>query len=160
MKIQDEVIIDFLNDNNENMKYIIPLYKNYKMINKMFMENNKSRYKILKTLEDEIYKIDSKPMTERSRIKLELNQLKEKIGDGDSDLNDYIIQLESELEKIEFSNLEEVTDLKKQISILQSKVDIQPSFFYASYLAFEDLYRNLYINYIKKQDSSNDRSLL
>ena len=152
MEIKKEVILDYVSENKEKNNYIIMLYKNFDTINSVFSEKKGPKYKILKAYEDEVYKINNKTMSERNRVLLELNQKKIKIARNPEKymhLIDSLNEIEHIIDEIDFYDVESNIVLKKKISILQAKVDISPSFFYASYLAFEELYRNIYINHIK-----------
>lgn len=144
------ILIEYIKENKDdkfNIYCVNVLYKNYNLINRLTNNDPISKLKMLNELEDYIYTINGKKIDDIKRILLELSIIKKSLKNKEIN-KDIIFQidlLKNSVNELNYYTPEKVFDVKKQVSILQAKLGIKPSFLFASYCAFEDIYKSLLI---------------
>ena len=133
------------------LRYVQKLYSNYILIQKILRGSGGDIQlnDLLGKYEDKIYTIDGNLLNDKERIKYELKNI-DNIGIKQG--NKYAKEIKDLIQK--FDNIKDDEDLifyiKKQISMIQAKLGIRITFYYAAYVAFLDIYKNLYMNEIEQ----------
>ena len=147
----------------KDKKYIFELYKIYDLCMKITDNNLSKGKKLLKEKEDRVYTVNGGVLSEDDRIIFEIKRIFEKVKDVYDDvekytfmtslrtINDNLSYKNNVYDKKEEQLEEKYLSIKRSISILQAKLGIPISFFYAASTAFKDIYQIEYIN-----DLSND----
>lgn len=164
MKINFEknILTDYIRENEGNKLEInaaYNLYKKYNLINKITENRAHEIVNFLDKLEDKIYTINGRKLPNITRLHLELSLIKNKCETVKYLDESILIQMqliENLINDLGTNNYEKTFEIKKQICILQAKLGIEPSFIYASYCAFEDVYKNILIERATK-DIKNKR---
>ena len=172
--IVDSKIVNEMINESDDIHYIGNLYDIYILISRLVQndfDNNKS---LLIDLENKIYTISNKVLSEEEKIKLELNRIKSvNISNNNLVMKTVIdknIQYILDLMKDAFSNdfidnnpfyeiiddqninneNEKIFSIKKKIAILEAELDIPINFFDAAYTAFMNIYKKYYKSYKKE----------
>ncbi len=133
--------------------YLKKLYKEYKLFDSYTCHNiNKQQ---LDFLEDKIYTIKGKLLNDFERIKTEILKIHKVFITSDNlakqASSKYIKEILSLLNKEDVINQPETLFyIKKLITIIQTILDMNITFYYASYCVFMERYRNLELNYDNK----------
>lgn len=159
MQFNKEILYDYIkkeNINNHGYNYIYVLYKNYNNLNKLTNDKVHLMKKQINEIEKKIYTVRGKEISDYNRLKLEIALIKRKyLSDNQEDaIKQEIIGLENSINVIDKNDYKKIFYFKKQISILQAKLKIKPSFLYAAYCVFEDLYTNIFIKHICDNNKS------
>jgi len=159
--VDKNLVLNYLESNKENMSLeeissLAGLFKTYQMIHEAVEGNyEKNKNEVLR-YEDYIYNLDGKVLSNKDRIALELRRIKNKI-DGNIELSEIQKEtLKKELDElIEISSNEKYNEyVKKEISILQSKLGLENTFLSSAYEAFLEKYTIIYEEF-KEEDISN-----
>lgn len=153
MEFDKSFFIEYLKsikDDKDKLSYIYRLYKTFNLINK----NTKGKIELNKRkiakYEDDVYNINGVVLGQKERILFELNRIIEKLKlDNSSRFETLSINVQRLKRAIQIEGLSDekiLLSLKKEISIIQAKLDLPITFLYASSLAFMEIYRNAYIN--------------
>lgn len=138
---------DFTNNSNiseNNLLYLRRLYKTYLLVFNYVKGDITLNKENIDKLEDRIYTVNGKVLSDEDRIKLEFSRIMKKVKDinliKQKEVSSYIELLNSLLK----DNLSDdvVIYIKKIISLLQVMLDMPNSFLYASLLVFKEEYRN------------------
>lgn len=136
----------------EQKKYI-NLYKYYDLINNKYniksdidMDNNYNYYGDLEKLEDKVYTINRKLLSDDERIILEIKSiasyLEKNIDKLPSDLVSYVFEELKELNELihdgELKNSNMIDYFKKQISLLQASLGLKIKFYNAALEVFDE----------------------
>ena len=162
MKVDKKILLDYFAHNEVTpgeANCITNLNKSYNCIKMLAQENFEKNENKLLQLENKIYTINGKTMTEKEKIIFETNRIykvleKKELNISLEDRENILFDLETINNLLEKYNniLDDLTIkyLKKKISILQATVGIENNFFKATHEAFLEKYRNIYISYIKR----------
>ena len=133
---------------NNNVSHLYRMYKIYYITDEIINRYGNEGVKIITQEENNIYRIDNKCLNDKERVEYEINKIKlilekqdvvnKKIYKEFCDLETYY----QETNKVEMLDL---FYLKKQISILQSKLGLKNTFFLATHDVFFEIYRNIYL---------------
>ena len=152
MEFDKKLLFDYIK--NCDKEYLVNcvyyLYKNYDNLNKL--TNNHVHYmaKKINEVEKTIYTINGKIFSDQKKLQLEINLINKKHFNDIKEINilQELEQIQSEINKLDYYDENKIFELKKRISILQGQLKIKPSFLYAAYCSFEDLYKNIYLKHI------------
>ncbi len=150
MIIDKPFLVKYLLKSKENA-YLLELYKIYELCSKITNNNILKRKKILDSLEDKIYTINGKVLSQKERVALELKRIikefskcqNEKVkNDIAAELNALIIFMDSN----ESDTKKYYAILKQKIAVIEAKLNININFFYAASMAFLDRYESEFIS--------------
>lgn len=149
MKIDKSFLIEHILKSKDNA-YVLDLYKIYELCSRA--TNNIFKHKdILDALEDKIYTINGKVLSQKERVTLELKKIikeyskcdVEKVkADVAGELNALIIFMDNN----ESNNKRYYEKLKQKISIIEAKLHIPINFLYGASVSFLNIYESEYIN--------------
>ena len=142
-------------DKNVDVSYLYRLHRTYSVIDSDIIKNE---YK-LKKYEDLVYTVDGEIIDDKKRIYLALDTILSNINKNEATqdfINDYL-DLNKKISELDLDKKENIMYIKKQISILQSKLNMKNTFFLAAHEAFLDLYRNIYIKTINDENRNEFR---
>lgn len=157
MNFDENIFLDYMkNSIEENMdvSHLYRLYKTYSAIDIIIDSDIIKNENKLKKYEDSIYTIDGEVIDDRKRINLALDSIFSNINKDEikeKTLNEYF-NLKRILNDLDLNKKENVMYMKKQISIMQAKLNIRNTFLIAAYEAFLEEYRNIYIKTINKEN--------
>lgn len=163
-EIEKNILKEYINNNkdsNNDVGYIYRLYKNYALISKYINKYPTNAESDLQKLENDVYTINNKVLSEPDKLKIEFNRIfnnQEKLSIED---DQKLLELYDLYEKDSYlDNDLRLQYLKKQISILQAKLGLENNFFLATYIAFIELYNNIYISSVqeKRIDEASGRT--
>lgn len=155
MKIDVKILKKIL-EKDEN-KYIFDLYKIYVLCMKLTDSNLSKGRKLLEKKEDRVYTVNVGVLKDEDRIIFEIKRIYEAANktNNKKERDDIIDSLRTIKESLIYNNntynkKEKINDvllgIKRSISVLQAKLGLPISFFYAASTAFEDVYQIKYIN--------------
>ena len=130
------------------------LYKIYNLINIVLEKNGRAS---VEKLEDAIYTVDNKVLSDKDRIVLELSNLSDQlININDNrlrqDIDLKLNTLNNELDELDLSDKAVLLYFKKNISLLQAKLGMENTFLLAAFESFLELYRNLSIKQLQNKN--------
>lgn len=138
---------DFINNGNiseNNLLYLKRLHKTYLLVSNYANGDIFSNRENIDKLEDKIYTVNGKVLSDEDRVKLEFSRIMKKVKETNlikqKEVSFYIELLDS-LFKVNLSD-DVILYIKKIISLLQVMLDMPNSFLYASVLVFKEEYRN------------------
>ena len=174
MIIDENIVEGMINESS----YLEGLYNVFNMTYKLIDGDIEGNIELLKKLENDIYTINNKILSDQERLAIEIRkiinvneknpnsknkdvidkklanflELMDEIFDKEIDEN-YIIEAYKE----KFNNVKKdaIFSIKKKIVIIESELNIPINFFEAASYAFLDLYKK-YRNMYKKNDMTND----
>ena len=135
--------------NEKDSTYLINLYKIYELCNKS-VKNIKKNKQFFDYLEDKIYTVNGKVLTQKERIIFEVKRVYkviEKITNFDKKMK-YLGELEAVVLILENGNNQAKTYemIKQKLAVLEAKLNISINFLYSASIAFMNLYDSAYIN--------------
>lgn len=150
MKIDKEFLIEYLL-NSKQKSYILELYKIYDLSCKVTKNNIFKNKRILDELEDRIYTVDGKVLSQKERIIHDLTILLNTIDKASTekekgDLLEKIEDVIDTVRKSKVSNIKIYDVVKQNIVILQAQLKLPINFFFSASVAFLDAYESAYIN--------------
>ena len=111
------------------------------------IEENKNQ---LREYEDKIYTIDGRILSSAERIDLSIAAIREVIDSKKYDMLNFYEDIKV-IKDLDLRDEKNVSYAKKKISIMQAKLGLKNTFFYGSYLAFNEIYTNSFISYVDKK---------
>lgn len=150
MNIDKTFLKEYLLKSKENA-YLLELYKIYEICNKVTNKNILKNKKSIDRLEDKIYTVNGKELSNKERVVLELKKIIKEFSkcqkdivknDVAAELNALIIYMDNNQQ--ESNKYYEV--IKQKIAVIEAKLYIPISFLYAGAVAFLDKYESEYIN--------------
>ncbi len=173
--IIDEKVVDCMISESS---YLEVLYNVFDMTYKLIDGDIEGNVELLKKLENDIYTVDHKVLSDQERLAIEIRkiinvneknpdlknkvviekklanflELMDEIFDKNIDEN-YI--LEAFKEKFNVAKKDAIFSIKKKIAIIESELGIPINFFEAASFAFLDLYKK-YRNSYRKNDMSKE----
>ena len=168
----DDIIIKIIKESSEDEKILYKnLYDNYNLIYKNYDINNlpeninydskiiDSKAKLeLEKLEDRVYTVNGRVLSQKERIAIELKNILRFINDNESNIDKKLcLALMKELKllmslktKIDLEDPTVIKYMKKHISIIQSYLGLKIKFFNAAIEALYDqiINKNIKNNYI------------
>ena len=146
MDFDNRIIFNYLNASPQKNAYIFRLYRACNTILKITDDDPIKNNKKLKELEDSIYTYDGIVLSDKVRIKIEIENILSMISNIQNDnSNTYsdVIKLVNTINEFDLNNSDDVKEAKKQISIVQAKLGLKTNFYLATYEAFKDTYDKL-----------------
>lgn len=142
---------DFMNNGNiseNNLLYLKRLHKTYLLVSNYVNGDIFSNRDDIDKLEDKIYTVNGKVLSDEDRVKLEFSRMMKKVKDTNlikqKEVSIYVDILVSLVDQDLTDEL--ILYLKKIISLIQVMLDVPNSFLYASVLVFKEEYRNYEMN--------------
>ena len=152
MNIDKSYLKELIMQSRDNA-YLLNLYKIYETCNRVTGGKIVKHRKTLDGLEDKIYTIKGKTLSQKERITFELNKVLEKISkieilkskyDLDRELIDVIDLFKKCSEDRLTPKLYDA--LKEKITVLEARMNIPINFLYCGSIAFLNIYESAYIN--------------
>ncbi len=159
MNIDKKFLMDLIKSGKGENSYLLNLYKIYELCRKISNGNLKRNKDLLDEVEDKIYTINGKVLSQQERIALEIKRVY-KVCSGIKDekiKNAFINQLKDIVGIIDFNfddpkfksefNQDELYYIAKQtLSVAQAKLDMPISFLYSASTVFMDIYESEFLN--------------
>lgn len=157
MTFNKEKFLQEIKDGAFSKNSIVELYRLYKIYNLINIVLQKTGRASVEKLEDAIYTVDNKVLSDKDRIVLELSNITDQlnnINDGNlrNEVDLKLNTLKNELEELDLSDKTVLLYFKKNISLLQAKLGIENTFLLAAFEAFLELYRNLSIKQLQNKN--------
>ena len=159
MNIDKKFLMDLIKSGKGENSYLLNLYKIYELCRKLSNGNLKRNKDLLDEVEDKIYTVNGKVLSQQERIALEIKRVY-KVCNGINDektKNIFINQLKDIVGIIDFNfddskfksefNQDELYYIAKQtLSVAQAKLDMPISFLYSASTVFMDIYESEFLN--------------
>ncbi len=154
--------LKFIDDND----YLKRLYKIYLLVNN-FVDGEGSLVK-LNDIEDYIFTVNGKVLSQKERIELEFNEILDKYDEVNpvkqKEVEFYIEVIRSSLS--DGLNEKNILYVKKIIALVKCMLGLNTGFLYAGYLVFKEKIRNLNMNkylknvkYLVNEDNEKKKQL-
>lgn len=162
MKFDKNIFLNYMKNSiseNKDVSYMYRLYRTYSAIDTIIDSDVKKNEDKLKKYEDSVYTVNGEIIDDNKRINLALDSLFSTIN-KDTKNEEYLkefLNLKNSINNLDLKEIENIMYAKKQISILQSKLNLKNTFFLATHEAFLDLYRNIYIKTVNDDNIKSNR---
>lgn len=161
MNIDKRFLMELIKHNKKEYEYLFNLYKVYELSRKITNGHLKRNRDLLDEIEDKIYTINGKVLSDQDRIALEvkrvyksfeniknqrvktqfIDELKSIVGNLNFNFDDKDYSDDSIVDQEQLYSV-----AKRRLSILQAKLNLPISFMYDASMAFIDLYECEYVN--------------
>lgn len=166
MEFDNAFFIKYLRNiksNKDEFSYIYRLYKSFNLMRQNLTGNLQVIKRKLDKYEDDIYLINGSVLDQKERLLVELDRIIRKLKDNDISNVDELYKNVQKLKRI--LSIKGLTDakillsLKKEVSLIQAKLDLPNTFLYATYLVFMEIYNNAYINSLTKSGYTKEEEV-
>ena len=134
MKIDKAFLKEHLRKSKDN-EYILNLYRIYELCSKATGEDVLEHKKLLNSLEDKIYTVKGKTMSQESRIIYETKKILNK-PITDKKLLEERNRLLTSLVDLDLNDEKSVNSIKNKIVVLEAKINLPINFFYNACSSF------------------------